>query len=37
MNSPTELELLGTACATWKQPDVTDFYAGFPCDALIIE
>ena len=37
MNSPSELELLGTACETWKQPAVTDFHAGFPCDALIIE
>lgn len=37
MNDPTTLELLGAACETWLKPEVTEFFAGFPCDALIIK
>lgn len=37
MNDPTTLELLGAACDTWLKPEVTEFFAGFPCDALIIK
>ncbi len=37
MNSPTVLELLGQACDDWKKPEVTKFFAGFACDALIIK
>lgn len=37
MNNPTTLELLGPACETWLQPEVTKFFAGFPCEALIIK
>lgn len=36
MINPTTLELLGDACATWQRPDVDKFFAGFPCDAIII-
>ncbi len=37
MNDPTTLELLGESCDTWLKPEVTQFFAGFPCDALIIK
>lgn len=37
MNSTTQLELLGEACDTWQLPEVTKFFAGFPCDALTIK
>lgn len=37
MNDRTTLELLGASCETWLQPEVTKFFAGFPCDALIIK
>jgi hypothetical protein len=36
MNSETELELLGAACEKWLDPNVTDFFAGFACEDLII-
>jgi len=36
MNSATVLELLGDACTRWQSPEVTKFFAGFPCEALII-
>lgn len=36
MNNPTTLELLGEACETWQRPDVDKFFAGFPCEAIII-
>jgi hypothetical protein len=36
MNSETELELLGAACDKWKDPNVTELFAGFDCDDLII-
>ncbi len=35
MNTPTQMELLGDACATWQSPEVFDFFAGFPCTAII--
>lgn len=37
MNSTTVLELMGAACDTWKQPEVTKFFAGFPCEALVVK
>jgi hypothetical protein len=37
MNSPTVLELTGDACTNWLKPEVTDFFAGFACEALIIK
>lgn len=36
MNSPSELELLGASCELWKSPGVTEFFAGFPCEAVVI-
>jgi hypothetical protein len=36
MNSATVLELMGDACTKWQSPEVTKFFAGFPCEALII-
>jgi len=36
MNSATVLELLGDSCTKWQAPEVTKFFAGFPCEALII-
>jgi hypothetical protein len=36
MNNPTTLELLGAACETWQRPEVTKFFAGFPCDAIVV-
>jgi hypothetical protein len=36
MNSATVLELLGDSCTKWQSPEVTKFFAGFPCEALII-
>src|SRR5690554_111359 len=36
MNDPTTLELLGEACETWQRPEVSKFFAGFPCDAIIV-
>jgi hypothetical protein len=35
MNSTTELEILGPSCELWKSDGVTEFFAGFPCDAVI--
>src|SRR5690606_16931954 len=36
MNNPTTLELLGASCEVWQRPEVTAFFAGFPCDAIIV-
>jgi len=36
MNSTTELELLGASCELWKSPNVTEFFAGFPCESITI-
>jgi hypothetical protein len=30
------MELIGAACTKWQSPDVTDFFAGFPCDAIVV-
>ena len=37
MNSATQLELTGTACATWRKPETTTIKFGFPCQIVIIE
>lgn len=37
MLSSTTLELLGDSCVKWQSPEVTDFFAGFPCSALVIK
>jgi hypothetical protein len=37
MNSATQLELTGTACATWRKPETTSIKFGFPCQIVIIE
>lgn len=34
-NTATSLTLLGAACETWKDPNVTQFFAGFPCEAFV--
>lgn len=36
MLSPTILELKGEACENWQKPDVTEFFAGFPCEVLVV-
>jgi hypothetical protein len=36
MNDAVTLELLGAACETWQRPEVTKFFAGFPCDAIVV-
>jgi hypothetical protein len=36
MNSPTQLELVGAACANWRRPENTVIKFHFPCDAIII-
>src|SRR5690606_23177181 len=35
MNTSSEIELLGDACTQWQSPDVSYFFAGFPCAAII--
>ncbi|MBC8131648.1 MAG: VWA domain-containing protein, partial [Deltaproteobacteria bacterium] len=37
MNSATQLELTGGACATWRMPNTTTIRFGFPCEIIIIE
>ena len=36
MTSETLLKLKGEACEGWKSPDVSDFFAGFPCEGIIL-
>lgn len=36
MIDSTTLELLGAACEKWQKPEVTKFFAGFPCESIII-
>jgi hypothetical protein len=35
MNTPTQLELYGSACDTWRAPTATDIHFGFPCDIIV--
>jgi len=37
MVNSTTLELLGEACDTWLQPEVSDIAASFPCEAIILK
>jgi hypothetical protein len=36
MNSATQLELVGGACATWRRPENTVIKFNFPCKSIII-
>jgi len=36
MNTPTQLELAGDACTTWRQPANTHFSSDFPCGIIIV-
>ncbi len=35
MNSPTQAELVGSACATWNDPKNTHIDFNFPCDIIV--
>jgi hypothetical protein len=35
--STDSITLLGAACDLWQTPDVKDFFAGFPCDAIVVK
>jgi len=35
MSTPTQLELHGTACDTWRNPTAKDIDFGFPCDIIV--
>jgi hypothetical protein len=38
MNSPTQVELVGSACSTWKDVEANkriDF--DFPCDIIVVK
>jgi len=37
MNTATELELVGTACTTWRTPGTDKIAFQFPCTAIIFE
>jgi uncharacterized protein YegL len=36
MNSPTQLELLGNACATLRKPESKNVFIDFPCEAVVL-
>ena len=36
MNSPTQLELLGAACATLRKPESKNVFIDFPCEAVVL-
>ena len=35
MNSPTQVELVGSACATWNDPKNAHIDFNFPCDIIV--
>lgn len=35
MNTPTQLELVGSACTAWNLPDNTKIDFNFPCDIIV--
>ncbi len=35
MNSPTQVELVGNACATWNDPKNTHIDFNFPCEIIV--
>jgi hypothetical protein len=37
MNNSTQLELVGTACDTWRKPETTQIDFNFPCGIIIIK
>jgi len=37
MNSPTQAELVGSGCATWKEPGNTHIDFDFPCDIIVVK
>jgi hypothetical protein len=37
MNSASELELVGAACNTWRQQQITDIKIDIPCAVIVIE
>jgi hypothetical protein len=37
MSSSTTLVLNGTACTTWRMPNVSQIHFGFPCSTIIFE
>jgi hypothetical protein len=37
LNGTSELELTGTACATWRMPQSTDIKIQIPCAVIIVE
>jgi hypothetical protein len=36
MNTDTQLELTGSACDEWRQPDTNTIDFMFPCDIFIV-
>jgi len=36
MNSPTQLELLGSACAALRKPESKSVFIDFPCEAVVL-
>lgn len=36
MNSPTQLELLGGACAALRKPEAKNVFIDFPCEAVVL-
>jgi len=37
LNSPSELELVGTACTNWRSPQNTQIDIKIPCKAIIVQ
>jgi hypothetical protein len=37
MNTSTQLELVGSACANWRKPETTTIDFNFPCGIIIIK
>jgi hypothetical protein len=37
MNSPTQVELAGSACTTWNDPKNTHIDFNFPCDIIVVK
>ena len=37
MNSPTQVELVGSACTTWNDPKNTHIDFDFPCEIIVVK
>ncbi|HEY0464449.1 MAG TPA: hypothetical protein VGC79_09585, partial [Polyangiaceae bacterium] len=37
MNSPTQVELVGSGCAAWNDPKNTHIDFNFPCDIIVVK